>query len=114
MNDNFWQCLDQLVSSSRVTIDRPKGSVHPHFEDIVYPLDYGFLEGTTASDGAGIDVFVGSLEPVVTGVVMTADLHKRDAEMKVLVGCSSEEMRVAHDFMNSESFGGALLVRGEN
>ena len=114
MNDNFWHCLDQLVSSSRVTIDRPKGSVHPRFEEIVYPLDYGFLEGTTASDGGGIDVFVGSLEPVVTGAVMTVDLHKRDAEMKVLIGCSSEEMRVVHDFMNSDSFGGALLVREEN
>ncbi len=113
MNANFWHCLDQLVSSSRITIDRPKGSVHPRFADIVYPLDYGFLEGTTASDGAGIDVFVGSLEPVVTGAVMTVDLHKRDAEIKVLIGCSSEEMRVIHEFMNSESFGGALLVREE-
>ena len=58
MNANFWHCLDQLVSSSRVTIDRPKGSIHPRFEDIVYPLDYGFLEETTASDGAGIDVLL--------------------------------------------------------
>ncbi len=111
MNDNFWRCLDQLVASSRVTIDRPQGSVHPRFAEIVYPLSYGFLEGTTASDGGGIDVFVGSLEPVVTGAIMTVDLHKRDAEMKVLIGCSSEEMRVIHDFMNSESFGGALLAR---
>lgn len=114
MNDNFWHCLDQLVSSSRVTIDRPRGSLHPRFEKIVYPLDYGFLEDTMASDGAGIDVFVGSLEPVVTGAVMTVDLDKRDAEMKILIGCSSREMRVVYDFMNSASFGGALLVREEN
>jgi inorganic pyrophosphatase len=111
VNANFWRCLDQLIASSHVTIDRPRGSVHPRFAEIVYPLDYGFLENTTASDGGGIDVFVGSLEPVVTGAVMTIDLHKRDAEMKVLIGCSSEEMREIHDFMNSESFGGALLTR---
>ena len=111
MNANFWHCLDQLVSSSRVTIDRPKGSIPPRFEDIVYPLDYGFLEETTASDGAGIDVFVGSLEARVTGAIMTVDLQKRDVEMKILLGCSSAEMRVVHEFMNSQTFGGALLVR---
>jgi inorganic pyrophosphatase len=112
MNEHFWRVLEQLVTSSRITIDRPKGSVHPRFAEIVYPLDYGFLEGTTAGDGQGIDVFVGSIEPKVTGVVMTVDLEKRDAEMKVLIGCSSKEMRIVHEFLNSSNMGGVLLVRG--
>ena len=111
MNANFWACLEQLVASSHVTIDRPRGSLHPRLRKIVYPLDYGFLENTTAGDGAGIDVFVGSLEARVTGAIMTVDLKKRDAEMKILLGCSSAEMRVVYEFMNSQTFGGALLVR---
>ena len=111
MNANFWVCLDQLVASSHVTIDRPRGSLHPRLRKIVYPLDYGFLENTTAGDGAGIDVFLGSLEARVTGTLMAVDLEKRDAEMKILLGCSSTEMRVAHEFMNSQTFCGALLVR---
>jgi inorganic pyrophosphatase len=118
VNDNFWRVLERLVTSSRITIDRPKGSVHPRFAEIVYPLDYGFLEATTAGDGDGIDVFVGSLESQgseaqVTGAIMTVDLEKRDAEMKVLVGCSKDEMHVVHEFLNSSQMGGALLVRGE-
>ncbi len=113
MNETFWQTLDRLVTSSQVVIDRAKGSVHPRYKDILYPLDYGFLEETTASDSGGIDVFVGSLETKVTGAVMTVDLGKRDAEMKVLIGCSGDEMRVVHGFLNSSQMGGALLVRGE-
>jgi inorganic pyrophosphatase len=113
VNENFWRVLEQLVDSSRITIDRPKGSVHPRFADIVYPLDYGFLEETTALDGGGIDVFVGSLEAKITGVFMTVDLHKRDAEMKVLLGCSRNEMHLVHEFLNWDKFGGALFVRGE-
>ena len=42
---------------------------------------------------------------------MTVDLQKRDGEMKILLGCSSAEMHVVHEFMNSQTFGGALLVR---
>jgi inorganic pyrophosphatase len=111
MNENFWFCLEQLVTTSTIMIDRPKGSVHPRFAEIVYPLDYGFLEGTTASDGGGIDVFVGSLGAEVTGAIMTVDLEKRDAEMKVLIGCSDDEMHVVHIFLNSSNMGGALLMR---
>jgi inorganic pyrophosphatase len=114
VNENFWRVLEQLVTSSRITIDRPKGSVHPRFAEIIYPLDYGFLEETMASDKGGIDVFVGSLEAQVTGVIMTVDLEKRDAEMKILIGCSGDELRVVHNFLNSSNMGGALLVRGES
>ena len=40
--DDFWQYLERLVAGSRVIIDRPKGSRHPQFPNIVYPLDYGY------------------------------------------------------------------------
>jgi inorganic pyrophosphatase len=56
----FWATLEQFVTSSQVIVDRPKGSLHPRFPDIIYPLDYGFLEGTTGGDG--IDVWFGSGE----------------------------------------------------
>ena len=34
-------------------IDRPKDSPYP---DIIYPLDYSYLEDTYSSDNGGIDV----------------------------------------------------------
>ena len=54
----FWQNLQDLVNRSKIIIDRPKGSCHPKFPEAPpYPLDYGFLEGTTSMDGQGIDCF---------------------------------------------------------
>jgi inorganic pyrophosphatase len=61
-NPFFWATLEQFVTSSQIVVDRPKGSLHPRFPDIIYPLDYGFLEGTTGGDGDGIDVWFGSGE----------------------------------------------------
>jgi predicted acetyltransferase len=50
-NDDFWQALDKLVSDSEIVIDRPKGSAHPRYPEFIYPLEYGYLKGTTAMDG---------------------------------------------------------------
>lgn len=93
-NDAFWHTLDTLVSTSEIVVDRPKGTAHPRYPEFVYPLDYGYLQGTRSGDGDGIDVWLGSLpEKAVTAVVFTVDLHKRDSEVKVLIGCTHEEMQ---------------------
>lgn len=92
-NGDFWQALDALVAGSTVVLDRPRGTAHPRYPDDVYPYDYGYLDGTRSGDGYGIDVWIGSLpERTVTAVVYTVDLLKRDAEIKLLVGCTLEEM----------------------
>ena len=56
----FWQRLDSLLERSKIVIDRPRGSHHPRFPEIVYVLDYGYLDGTSSNDGEGIDVWLGS------------------------------------------------------
>jgi inorganic pyrophosphatase len=89
---DFWKLADELVAGSALVIDRPAGTRHPRIPDLIYPLDYGYLESTTAMDGGGVDVWRGSLqESVVTGAFLTVDLVKRDAEVKLLVGCTPEE-----------------------
>ena len=83
MNDRFWLLCDELVRSSRVVVDRPKGSVHPQWS-FEYSMDYGFLEGTRSNDGGGVDVWRGSLkEMTVTGAIVAVDVLKR------IVGSSS-------------------------
>jgi len=110
--DQFWSHLDQLVAESHIVIDRPRGSSHPRYPEVVYPLDYGYLEGTTAADGGGIDVWVGSggLGPV-QGIVCTVDLRKRDAEIKLLMGCSDDELRQILALTNEGALRGILLQR---
>ena len=31
MNHEFWDYLQDLVDTSQIVIDRPKGSIHPRF-----------------------------------------------------------------------------------
>jgi inorganic pyrophosphatase len=111
---NFWAKLDSLVENASVVVDRPKGSVHPRLPTLTYPLDYGFLSGTTSGDGHGVDVWIGSLKRRrVTGVVCTVDLSKRDAEVKILLGCSLAEQRrilALHNFKSGRQ-GGVLISR---
>lgn len=92
-NTSFWHMLDRLVASSEIVIDRPKGTAHPRYSDFIYPFDYGYMKDTHAGDGDGIDVWLGSLpEKSPTAIVFTLDLLKRDAEVKVLLGCTRDEM----------------------
>jgi inorganic pyrophosphatase len=101
---DFWDFVDQLVATSHLVIDRPRGSRHPRYPEMIYPFDYGYLEGTTAADGAGIDVWQGSLnESRVTGIICSVDLKKRDAEIKILLGCSQNDVQYILELMNSES-----------
>lgn len=95
----FFALLDRLVASSALRIDRRRGEAHPRFPDVVYPLAYGYLEGTSATDNAELDVFVGSAAGVgVVGVLLTVDLGKRDAELKVLLDCTLTETETAQRF----------------
>ena len=108
----FWQRLDELLASKNIVIDRPKGSRHPRFSEIVYELDYGYLDGTSSNDGEGVDVWLGSdVERALDAVICTVDLDRGDAEMKLMVGCSEEEKAYIEDFYNSWPKMGAQIIR---
>jgi len=112
-NDSaFWQAIDQLVATSKIVIDRPKGSAHPRFPDIIYPLDYGYLAGTTSGDGQGIDVWMGNdAAQIVVAAACTVDLWKRDTEIKLLLACSEEEINIILAFLNNGSQHAVVLQR---
>ena len=109
---DFWFKLDQLVAASNLKIERPKGSSHPRHSSLVYPLDYGYLQDTRSGDGNDIDVWIGSLfSKTVTAVICSVDLEKRDTEIKILLGCTSEESRIILNIHNTGSQSAILLVR---
>jgi inorganic pyrophosphatase len=109
----FWQALDLLVKSHEIIIDRPRGTAHPRYPDNIYPLDYGYLQGTSANDGSGIDVWVGTIEGRhVCAVIVNIDLCKHDSEIKILLGCTPKEMGVVLEKHNV-GLQSAILIERE-
>ena len=109
---DFWKAVDVLVSSGKIVIDRPKVSVHPKFSDVKYEVDYGYIENTSSMDGGGIDVWLGSLaEKKVNAIICTVDLMKKDSEIKLLIGCTEEEITTVYEFHNDSEFMKGILIR---
>ncbi len=110
-DQEFWDALEQLMVSTKLVIDRPKGTRHPKFPEIVYPVDYGYLDGTTSADGGGIDVWRGSRKDnQITGVICTVDLLKKDLEIKILMGCTTEEIEILCQFHNADKIMKGMLI----
>jgi len=111
-NKSFWEVIDALVSSGKIVVDRPKGSVHPRFPNIKYEVDYGYIENTSSMDGGGIDVWLGSLaDKQVNAIICTVDLMKKDSEIKLLIGCTEEEINTVYEFHNDSEFMKGILIR---
>ena len=76
-----------------VTVDRPLGSRHPEYRDMIYPVNYGYVAGVTGGDGEAQDAYIlGVTEPVesFTGRVFAIIHRKNDSEDKWVVvpeGC---------------------------
>jgi len=98
--------IGYLGKTVQITIDRPLGSTHPKHRDIVYPINYGFIEHTTGGDGEEIDVYllgvdvpVKSYSAVIVGVVCRED----DDEDKLIaapngISFTADEMYRAVEF----------------
>ena len=82
MNKNI---LGQLVT---VIVDRPLGSIHPQYKDMVYPINYGYVDGIIAPDGEEQDAYIiGVNEPIkeFTGKVIAIIHRINDVEDKWVV-----------------------------
>ena len=110
MDAEFWEYLQNLITSSSIVIERPQGPSHPDYPDVVYPLDYGYLKSTLTSDLGGIDVWIGGgTQRELTAIICTIDLKKRDLELKLLIGCTETESQKILDFHNSGSMRATLI-----
>ena len=97
-------------------IDRPLGSTHPDYPDMIYPINYGYVDGVFAADGEEQDVYVfGTNEPVETfaGKVIAVYHRTNDNEDKWIVSLdgtdySDEDILSAIEFQE-QYFEGELL-----
>lgn len=90
-----------------VVIDRPLGSRHPRKPDLIYKLNYGYIENIFAGDGAEQDVYImGVDKPVETfdGTVIAVFHRTNDVEDKWIAAAegssfSDEEILRSIDFV---------------
>ena len=76
-----------LGKEVKVQIDRPLGSTHPRYSNLVYLVNYGFIPNTLAPDGTEIDAYVLGVEKALESFTgrCTALLHRLDDEDDKLI-----------------------------
>ncbi len=70
----------KLHDTVTVTVDRPMGSAHPEYPELIYPVNYGYVEGIPAPDGEEQDAYILGVDlplPRFTGELI-AILHRAD------------------------------------
>ena len=71
-----------------VTVDRPLGSAHPDYPEMIYPVNYGYIAGLMAPDGEEQDAYIlGVSQPVeqFTGRIIAIVRRADDVEEKWVV-----------------------------
>ncbi len=94
------------MKAVKVKIDRPIGSRHPNYPDMVYTVNYGYIEGMIAPDGEEQDAYILGLDyptDCFEGRVIAVIHRKNDVEEKWVVApegasFSSDEIRRETDF----------------
>lgn len=78
--------LDRVVN---IIIDRPIGSSHPKQADMIYPINYGYMENVLGGDGEELDVYLlGVTEPVTTCTCKIIGIVHRENDVEdKLVAC---------------------------
>ena len=83
----FSQWDTYLGKTVHIKIDRPIGSLHPQYKDLVYPVNYGYLPDTISGDGEEIDVYLLGVEHPVqeyTARVIAVAYRMDDKEHKLI------------------------------
>lgn len=79
-------CRAYLGHQIKIIIDRPLGSKHPK-HGFFYPVNYGYVPGTKAPDGAEVDAyFLGADKPLKKAKgLCIAIIHRQDNDDDKLV-----------------------------
>lgn len=110
----FWEYLEKITADNEIVIDRPKGTRHPKYNDMVYPVNYGYIKNTKSMDGQGIDIFVGSdNNKKPDAIICVIDMLKKDSEIKVLFCCTESEKVEIYNFLNNSEYMKAIMIKRE-
>lgn len=77
-------CLGKITE---IVVDRPMGSVHPENENMIYPLNYGYLPNIRGGDGEEMDVYLMGVNTPVSSYkcrIIAVVFREDDAEDKLV------------------------------
>ncbi len=105
----------------KVIVDRPLGSRHPKYTDMIYPVNYGYIEGIIAGDGEEQDVYILGVDVPVTefvGEVIAVIRRLDDLEDKWVVAekgrsFTKEEIAAATAFQEKYFNTEIIMKQGE-
>lgn len=72
-----------------IVMDRPIGAIHPKHPDLIYSINYGYVEGIIAPDGEEQDVYLLGIDyPVERFTAQVfAIIHRNDDVEEKWVAC---------------------------
>lgn len=95
-----------------VVIDRPLGSAHPQYKDLLYEVNYGFIPGIMAPDGEEQDAYVlGPNTPLqeFDGIVTAVLVRENDIETKWVVESPESTPLTDEEILTRVHFSGKVL-----
>ena len=106
-----------IGSTVECTMDRPMGTYHPRFPDIYYPINYGYVNGVMAGDGAEQDVYILGVDKPLetfTGKVIAVFHRHNDVEDSWIVapeGMDFSDEEIMRQIHFQEKFFDGVLYR---
>lgn len=114
-NAFFWQKVDTLFLSGNLKLEKKKGDIHPTFGNLIYPTDYGHLVDTKSAGESGVSVYAGSSDRMrISALVIAADILTKELDVKILIGCTEEEIEDILRFLNQTDYQKTVLIRRGN
>lgn len=107
MKKKHTSALDTYLGKTVVIkIDRPLGSRHPKYRDIVYPVNYGYLPDVLGGDGEPQDVYLlGVQQPVADYTAkIIAIIHRQDDVEDKLVAAPEGVLLTARQIRAATKF----------
>lgn len=86
--------MEMIGKRVQGTVDRPLGSRHPRYKDMVYPINYGYVDDIIGGDEDKQDVYIfGTDKPIndFEGIVIAIYHRFNDNEDKWIVSLDGRD-----------------------
>lgn len=112
-NAYFWQKVDAAYISGDFKVKYKKGSKHPAYSLLKFPVDYGHVS-TSDDNKSIIKAFKSNNGNTVQAVVICANLIEKDLSAIALIGLNNEETLAVLEFLNSTDLQKAVIIKRGN